>query len=134
MESTLRPRSFSGRSFSTSVAGPSPYADTLSERLAAGGNLAHHRVGHHRIVRIVCRRFADDDQAVRVRVGQRVQQHGLHYAEDGRIRAYAQGQREHGNGGEPGTAAERAQAEADVLPKRFHQGNPYHSWLASIRH
>jgi site-specific DNA recombinase len=37
------------------------------------------------------------------------------------VRAYAQGQCEHGNGGEPRAAAEHHQAEADILPKGFHR-------------
>ncbi len=56
-----------------------------------------------------------------MRVGQRVKQHGLHNAEDGRVRAYTQSQGEHGNCGEPRAAAERPQAEADILPKGFHR-------------
>jgi hypothetical protein len=52
-------------------------------------------------------------------VGQRVQQDGFHHAEDGGVRAHAQGQREHGDGREAGAARQRAQSEADVLAERL---------------
>jgi hypothetical protein len=48
-------------------------------------------------------------------VRQRVQQHRLHHAEDGRVGADAQRQRQHRQPGEQGSAAERAQRERNVL-------------------
>ena len=56
-------------------------------------------------------------------VGQRSQQHGIHHAEDGRVRADAQGQSDDGNNRERRAATQHAEAVADVLPDGFHQND-----------
>src|SRR5271157_35960 len=52
--------------------------------------------------------FDNGDQALRLRVRQRVQQDGFYHAKDGRIRAHAQGQCEYGDGRESGVPPQRA--------------------------
>src|SRR5690242_11819660 len=66
----------------------------------------------------------DSYQTIGIGVGQRAQQHGIHDAENGGVCADAEGEREHGDGGEGGTAAELAEGVAHVLPVRLEEGLP----------
>ena len=58
-----------------------------------------------------------DHQAVTVFVRQGLQQHRVDHAEDCRIRADPQAQREDGRKGEPRALAHHAQRESGILPK-----------------
>jgi hypothetical protein len=59
----------------------------------------------------------DTDQLLWLRVGQRTQQRRVYHAKNRSCRSNAQGDREDGDGGEPGRFPEHAQTEAKVLNK-----------------
>ena len=60
-----------------------------------------------------------DDDASRVVVRQWPQEHGVDDAEDGRVRADTERDREDDRGGEPGAGADAAQCISHVLAKRL---------------
>ena len=62
-------------------------------------------------------------------VGQRLQDHRVHHAEDGGVGADTERQREHGDDGESGAAGENPDGIAAVLQERFHR----HSWALDER-
>ena len=64
------------------------------------------------------------DEAARLPVGQRPQQHAVDDGEDRRIRADAERQRQRGDGREAGLTAEHARGVPDVLYKRAHWTTP----------
>src|SRR3989449_1926305 len=66
----------------------------------------------------------DLDQPVRSRVRQRPEQNAVDRAEDGRVRADAEGEREHGDEREAGAFGERAGGVTEILEQRVH-----HSYL-----
>src|SRR2546425_10485376 len=66
----------------------------------------------------------DLEEAVRSRVRQRLEEHGVHRAEDGGVGADTEGEREHGHGGEAGALRERADGKTEILEERVH-----HSYL-----
>src|SRR5262245_40245196 len=64
--------------------------------------------------------FPHHHQPVGVGVRQGLQQHGMHYAEDRRIRADAERQRDHGHDRERRLLEQRTRALAQVLPQSLH--------------
>ena len=62
-------------------------------------------------------------QPLRISHRQGAQHDGVDQTEDGGIGADAEGQRDHGNGGETGALAQHAHAVADILKQTFH-GDP----------
>ena len=60
----------------------------------------------------------------RVGVGERFQKHGVNDAENCRVRADAQGQREHGNGRKTGRPPQHANGEAQILPTGLEESFP----------
>ena len=70
------------------------------------------------------RRLAEVHQALPVLVGQRPQQDAADHAEDRGVGADAERQGEHGDEGEAGALAERAQGEAEVVQQTGHEGSP----------
>jgi hypothetical protein len=96
------------------------------ERTAVLAHLARCGVVHARVLGSGGGGFGDGGQAIGFGVGQRVQQDGFDDAEDGGVRAHAQGQREHGDRREGGVARQRAQPETDVLAKRFERRKRVH--------
>jgi hypothetical protein len=67
----------------------------------------------------------DGEQPLRMRIGQRAQEYGVHHAEDGRIGADAQGQRGHGRGGKGGTFAQHTRGVAQVAAEFVGPAQPY---------
>lgn len=63
--------------------------------------------------------FADQVELLRIRIGEGAKQSAVHYRENRGVSADAEGQREDGDDGEAGAAAQLAQAEADVLEQSF---------------
>jgi len=61
------------------------------------------------------------EQAVRVFVRERAEQHGVHGAEDGCVRADSQGERDHGDGRKTGSAQQRAGSVAEILREHVTQ-------------
>jgi len=53
-----------------------------------------------------------------------VKHKGVQQAEDGGVRADAEGQWNHSNSGKSGISAQRTQAEAHILPEGFHKRFP----------
>jgi hypothetical protein len=66
-------------------------------------------------------------------IGQRSQQQGVHHAEDGRIRANAQTERQHGNQREAGILQQHSRAVAQVLPKCLHRSPHFVSQCLAVR-
>jgi hypothetical protein len=58
----------------------------------------------------------DHDEAAGVGVGERAQEEGVHHAEDGGIRADAEGEGQHGGDGEAGGAEETSNRVSKVVP------------------
>jgi len=58
---------------------------------------------------------------IRIGVGQGIQQHSLHDAEDGRVQADPQGEREHDDGGQPGALSQTPEREPDVSQRLSEQ-------------
>ena len=79
------------------------------------------------------RRLPDEQQAVGVGVGQRLEQHAANHAEHGGVRSNAEAQREHGKHREQTIAPERADGEPDVLKQEIHGCAPFVKEL-SCRH
>src|SRR6266566_1870747 len=52
-------------------------------------------------------------------IGQRPKKHGINHGENGGVRAHAESDGEHDNGGKAGVFAEHARTEAQVLPQNF---------------
>ena len=77
--------------------------------------LIGHRAGIRGGERQIGARFADPDQALGFRIRQRPQQHRIDDAEEGRVRADPDREQEDGDGGEPGTLADRAKRVAEIL-------------------
>jgi hypothetical protein len=96
------------------------------ERTGVRAKLAKCGVVHALVLRVCGGGFGDGGQTVGHGVGQRVQQDGFDHAEDGGVRAHAQGQREHGDRREGGGARQRAQSETDVLAKSFERRKRVH--------
>ena len=61
---------------------------------------------------------SDAHEPVRIAIRQRAEQHGVHDAEDRGVRPDAQGEREHGHGGETGAFEELAKSEAKVVHRQ----------------
>ncbi len=61
--------------------------------------------------------------SIRLWVGKRMEQHAIHRAEDGRIRADPERQRHKGDNRETRTFRERAQAKPNVTPQAFHHAS-----------
>src|SRR5262249_3734743 len=59
-------------------------------------------------------------EPIRFLVRQRVKQSGVHDAEEGRVRAKAERQRDDGNQREAGVLEQHSRAIAQVLPERFY--------------
>ncbi len=68
-------------------------------------------------------RLPQHQQLTGAGVRQGTQQHGIHHAEDGRVRADAQGQRDDGHNRERRAATQHAKTVANVLPDGFHQND-----------
>jgi hypothetical protein len=66
--------------------------------------------------------FGDDDQAGRVTKWKRTEQDGIDHAEDGGIRADAEGQGENGDEGESGISGENAERIAQIVQDGIHGG------------
>ncbi len=66
----------------------------------------------------------DRDDALRIRVGERIQQNVLDRAEDGGRRPYTERQGQRRDGGEARGFAKRSCAIAQILPTRFYKGFP----------
>jgi hypothetical protein len=62
----------------------------------------------------------DADQLLGMLERKRPQKHGIHHGEDGDVRADAEGQREHGDGGKSGSSQKAATGEAQVREGLFH--------------
>ena len=93
-------------STSDSSAAPLPVVGQLQGRELGVGHAAEGR------------RLAEVHQALPVLVGQRPQQDAADHAEDRGVGADAERQGEHGDKGEAGALAERAQAEASRAANR----------------
>ena len=65
-------------------------------------------------------------------VGKRAQQRAIHDGEDGGVSADAEGESEHGDGGEAGGFTEQAKGEAEVLKKRVEEGKAAASRCSSL--
>jgi hypothetical protein len=76
-----------------------------------------HRDAH---VGDLIRPFRGEDEPVRLRIGQRAQQHAVDDREDGGVGADAQRQRQHRDGGEAGAARELPRPVPQVLPQGVH--------------
>lgn len=63
---------------------------------------------------------AEYNQSLCIPHRQRLQQNRVHHAEDGRVRADAQHQRENRDGGHPEVLTECARSVADVVPEGLH--------------
>ena len=82
------------------------------------------------------RRLTDEDQPIAVSVGQRLEQHAVNDAEDRRIRANPEAQREDGQQREAGTLPQRAHRVSQVVLQLIrHDGPPHppHVWVTSPR-
>ena len=66
-------------------------------------------------------------QPVRLIKGQRLQEHGIHHAEDCRVRSDAQREHQHGHRREAGILAEHAPAVSNILARIRHRGFPFQS-------
>ena len=66
--------------------------------------------------------FGDEDQTLRIWIGQRPQQHGIRHREDCRRRADAEDEHGQRGEGEPGRAPQEAGAELQVAPDRVERG------------
>src|SRR5262249_23202837 len=67
----------------------------------------------------------DSYQTIGISIGQRTKQHGIHDAENGRIRSHAQSQRQDCYDRECGLLDQHAQTIANILPKLRHKpGDP----------
>ena len=64
--------------------------------------------------------FTQKNQVVRLGIRQQLQQDGIHHGKDGRVRADAQRQRKHGNGGKAGVLPQHAHTVANVLKESPH--------------
>ena len=98
------------------VTSPIVNADVIEDRLLRPP-IAEVRVGdrHSREIRAA---FAQPDESFGFRVRQGTEQHGIHDAEDRRVRSDAQRESEHGHGGEAGILQELAQGVAKVVHGR----------------
>ncbi len=78
------------------------------------------RPGYRNHIEAGCsdRAFANDDEAVDIRVWQRTQQHAVEYAEDRGGGANAQRQRDDDDRRESGVFGQRSQGVAGILPNR----------------
>jgi hypothetical protein len=56
-------------------------------------------------------------------IGKRLEQDGVHDAEDGCVRADAEGKRDNSDRGEAGRSAQHAQAVADILGQCFEEAH-----------
>jgi hypothetical protein len=102
------------------VHGPDPRH--LLEYARAQGQVVELRHGEPRVVQPEAGQLAPyRDQPLGIREGEGPEQDGVHHAEDGGVRADAQGQREDGGGGEERGLRERAASEADVLQQAVHR-------------
>ena len=72
-------------------------------------------------------RLPQVDQPIAVTVGQRLEQHAADDAEDRRVGADAERQRDHDHGGERGAVSQRAQGVPDV------GGNAFDPWQSALR-
>ena len=95
------------------VTSPVVNADVFEDRLLRPP-IAEVRVGdrHGGEVRAA---FAQPDEPLGFRVGQRTEQHGIHDAEDRRVRSDAQCDREHGHRGEAGIVQQLAEGEFEII-------------------
>ena len=80
------------------------------------------------------RRLLDEHELVPVREGQRREQHAANHGEHGRVRADAEREHADGRGRVAGRAAERATAEADVLPERVPESDASHVVSSGAHH
>jgi len=71
--------------------------------------------------------LAEGHETPGIRVRQLAQEDGVQNAEHRRVHADPQGQREHGDGGEYGVAAEGSEREAQVLGDRLQPGRAHHA-------
>src|SRR5262249_14792782 len=67
---------------------------------------------------------SDEDELVRSRIRKRAQEGRVDGAEDGRVRADAEAEREHGDEGESGPPRQGAQAEEKISAESVHAGSP----------
>ena len=65
-----------------------------------------------------------DHQPIRLGEGERSQQQGIDGTENGRVRTYAHGQRQHRHHGEPRGAPERSERESHVAAHVVEDGKP----------
>ena len=79
------------------------------------------------------RLLVDVDDAIRVRIGNRVQQQRAHDAEHRGRRADSQRERDHGDGGPHLLSSERAEREADILQEVADEFGSLHLSLAVAR-
>ena len=66
-------------------------------------------------------RAGDGDEALRLGEGQRLQQDGVHHAEDGGVGADTDGQGENGHGGEARAFRQHAERVTQILPHGVHE-------------
>jgi hypothetical protein len=64
-------------------------------------------------------RLEHGEELLRMGIGQWFQEHGINDAENSRVRADAESQREDGHGGEAGILTQHAECVALVLEKSF---------------
>src|SRR5215471_21545304 len=80
------------------------------------------KIRHRNSGTITLRKLSiEPDQPVRFGEGQWMQDHRINHAEDGGVRADAEGQRECGDSGEARRLAQNAQPKAYVLTQRFEE-------------
>ncbi len=72
--------------------------------------------------------LAEEHQLFRLLHRERFEQHRIQQTEDGRVRAYAQRQREHNNQREAGLLQQHSHAVAQVLPECYASYVSLHTW------
>ena len=76
--------------------------------------------------------FVEVNEPLRLRIGQRPEQHVVDDAEDGGVRADPEREREHGDEGEARRFAKLAESEAKIVHRFFpFVGRPPRGWMAS---
>src|SRR5215472_1014589 len=93
------------------------------ERACAALPIDKIRVGN-RVLRDALVALQNHDEALRLEIWQRRQNHAPHHAEHRSVCANAQGERENRNRAKAGIFSQDAQAEAQILPTGFYNGFP----------
>jgi hypothetical protein len=98
----------------------------LLERAGVALPVAEVEVGNPDVPAAVEIRLPDHAQPVRLGVGEGREQYAVHHAEDGRIGADTEREREHSDQRKPGTAPQLANSVANVLPERLEPSRSLH--------